>query len=148
MIPNLGDLLNVLSELCANVYQHSGDHQGCVLIQKYSPFPGRVTVNLAVGDLGCGIKGSLIARHGEIGQETLDYLREALCGKTSRASGRGGLGLRRVEQIVEARGGYLWLRSENAAILSRGQNQTQEHTDLVSIPGTQVAVELYAPQQL
>ena len=145
MIPNLGELCIVLSELCANIYQHSGDPLGCVLIQKYGPFRGRVTVNLAVGDLGRGIRGSLTSQHGEIGQETVDYLREAMHGKTARQSGRGGLGLRRVEQIAASSGGYLWLRSETAAILSRGPDQTQEKTNLISIPGTQVAVALHAP---
>ena len=53
LTPNLGSLLNVISELCANIYQHSGDPQGCVLIQKYqSRTRSRVEVCLAVGDLG------------------------------------------------------------------------------------------------
>jgi hypothetical protein len=146
MVPNLGSLLSVLSELCANVYQHSGDSQGCMLIQKYeSHTRGQVLVCLAVGDLGCGIRGSLVARHGKIGQEPLDYLYEALRGRTARHTGRGGLGLRRVEQIASSEGGHLWLRSETAAILSRGPGQAQGQRNLVSIPGTQVAVEFHAP---
>ena len=146
MVPNLGSLLTVLSELCANIYQHSEDRYGCVLIQKYESLTrGQVIVNLAVGDLGCGIRGSLVARHGEIGQEPLDYLYEALRGRTARHTGRGGLGLRRVEQIASSEGGHLWLRSETAAILSRGPGQAQGQRNLVSIPGTQVAVEFHAP---
>jgi anti-sigma regulatory factor (Ser/Thr protein kinase) len=149
MVSNLGDLLNVLSELCANIYQHSGDRHGCVLIQKYKSFMGdRAIVNVAVGDLGCGIRGSLVSRHGEIGEEPLDYLREAMQGRTARQTGRGGLGLRRVEQIAASRGGYLWLRSENAAILSRGPDKVEERSNLVFVPGTQVAVELQAPLRI
>jgi hypothetical protein len=100
---------------------------------------------IAVGDLGQGIRGSLTAKHGEFGQEPLDYLRAAMGGRSARLSGRGGMGLRRVEQIVEAEGGYLWLRSETAAILSHGPGKIEERNDLVYVPGTQVAVELHAP---
>ncbi|MCL4299575.1 MAG: hypothetical protein KJ077_27815 [Anaerolineae bacterium] len=143
---NLGNLLNVISELCANIYQHSGDSQGCILIQKYkSRTRGRIEVRLAAGDLGQGIRGSLSARHETIGPEPLDYLRAAMQGMSARPSGRGGMGLRRVEQIVEAEGGYLWLRSETAAILSQGPGKVQEYSNLVYMSGTQVAVELHAP---
>lgn len=146
MISNLGNLLNVISELCANIYQHSGDPQGCILIQKYkSQTRGRIEVRLAVGDLGRGIRGSLSTRHETIGQEPLDYLRAAMQGMSARPSGRGGMGLRRVEQIVQAEGGYLWLRSDTAAIFSQGPGTIQEYRNLVCIPGTQVAVELHAP---
>lgn len=149
MVPNLGSLLSALSELCANVYQHSGDSYGCVLIQKYeSHTRGQVLVCLAVEDLGCGIRGSLTKRYGEIGQEPLDYLYEALRGRTARHTGRGGLGLRRVEQIASLEGGHLWLRSETAAILSRGPNRAQGRQSLVHVPGTQVAVEFHAPLRI
>lgn len=33
----LSNLKRVISELCQNIYQHSGDVHGCVLIQKYHP---------------------------------------------------------------------------------------------------------------
>jgi len=36
----LSNLERVISELCQNVYQHSGDVHGCVLIQKYQPVFG------------------------------------------------------------------------------------------------------------
>lgn len=146
MVPDLNSLINVISELCSNIYQHSGDSYGCVLIQKYGmPTRDQVVVNLAVGDLGCGIRGSLIKRHGEFGRVPLDYLRAAMSGQTARRTGRGGLGLRQVERIAASEGGYLWLRSETAAILSRGQDRTQEHQNIALVPGTQVAVEFCAP---
>lgn len=146
MLPSLGSLLNILSELCANIYQHSGDRYGCALIQKYeSTTRGQVLVNLAVGDMGRGIRGSLAARHGEIGQEPLDYLHAAMRGQTARHTGRGGLGLRHVEQIAASEGGYLWLRSETAAILSRGPGKIQPCRNMTLVPGTQVAVEFHAP---
>ena len=144
-VSDLHKLVNVLSELCSNVYQHSNDPFGCMVIQKVeSKTRGRVEVRLTVGDMGRGIKGSLIAHHGEIGHDTIDYLHEAMKGRSARA-GRGGLGLRRVEQIVKEVGGYLWLRSETAAILSKGPGKIKEYTELAYVPGTQVAVEWHAP---
>jgi len=145
-IKNLNSLLSVLSELCANVYQHSGDLQGCVLIQKYeAAMRGQVIVQVAVGDRGCGIRGSLASCHSDIGEDPLDYLKAAMRGLSARSSGRGGLGLRRVEQIIASNRGYLWLRSETAALMTRGPKRIQTHERLLHVPGTQVAVELRAP---
>jgi len=48
----LNSLLNSLSELCSNVYQHSADADGVVLIQKYEKQSlNVVNVQVAVGDL-------------------------------------------------------------------------------------------------
>jgi hypothetical protein len=145
-IPDLNGLLRVLSELCANVHQHSGDPLGCVMIQKYEEGSrGRPVVSLAVGDLGRGVRASLAARHGEIGREPLDYLRAAMAGRTARPNNRGGLGLRVVEEAARAASGRLWLRSETAGILSRASGEAYGHRDLCHVPGTQVAVDLRAP---
>jgi len=146
-VPDLSDLLRVLSELCANVHQHSGDPLGCVMIQKYEEgSSGRAVVCVAVGDLGCGLRASLSARHGEIAHDPLDYLRAAMSGRTSRASGRGGLGLRTVEEVAKGAGGRLWLRSETAAVVSRASGKPRGQQGLRHVPGTQVAVDLRSPQ--
>jgi hypothetical protein len=146
-VPDLNGLLCVLSELCANVYQHSGDPSGCVMIQKYEEgSSGRAVVCVAVGDLGRGVRASLSARHGEIGREPLGYLLAAMAGRTSRSSGRGGLGLRTVEEVAKSSGGRLWLRSETAAVVSRASGEPAGHRDLCHVPGTQVAVDLRSPQ--
>jgi signal transduction histidine kinase len=146
VVPDLNSLLRILSELCANVHQHSADPFGCVMIQKYEETArGRIVVSIAVGDLGIGVRTSLATRHGEIGYEPLDYLQEAMRGRTSRANERGGLGLRTVEEAAKASGGRLWLRSETAALLSRAPSQVRSHSDLCHVPGTQVAVDLHAP---
>lgn len=149
-IPDLYNLLRVLSELCGNIYEHSGDSHGCVLIQKYQMIQqNRVIVCLAAGDLGCGIRGSLTTRYGSIGQEPLDYLHQAMSGqRTARSTGRGGLGLRTVEQLAGSEGGYLWLRSETAAIFSRNSDKRRGQRGLADIPGTQIAVEFHAPLQV
>lgn len=146
---NLRSVLGVLSELCANIYQHSRDPCGLATIQKYeSGAQGQVIVCVSVGDSGCGIRGSLVASHGEFGREPLDYLRAAMQGRTSRVKGRGGLGLRRVEEIVGSSDGSLWIRSESAGILSRRPRDAEEFRDLTYVAGTQVAVELRAPLRI
>lgn len=141
----LYSLLHVISELCANIYQHSGDQQGSILIQTNRfPTQGVRAVCLTVGDLGCGIRGSIVRRHGQLGDDPLDYLHEALKGRSARNTGRGGLGLRTAAQIAHTSGGYLWLRSETAAVLCQGLNNLQPNRNLPLIPGTQVTVELKA----
>jgi len=144
---NYSNLMSVISELGANIYQHSGDARGGILMQKIqSGTRDRVEVRLAVSDLGQGIRRSLSARHKGIGLEPLDYLRAALQGKSARASGRGGMGLRTVDQFVRTVGGYWWLRSETAAIFREGSGQVREYANLVDVPGVQIAVELHAPR--
>jgi signal transduction histidine kinase len=145
-LPNLGSLLKVISELCSNIYQHSGDPHGFVMIQRYRVVSrNEVDVVLAAGDMGRGIRGSLSARYPELSAEPLAYIQAALEGSTSRHTGRGGLGLRIVEETVAKEGGYVWLRSETAAISSRGPDHRYPFTDLAPMPGTQVVVEFRAP---
>lgn len=143
---DLRTLLSVLSEVCANIYQHSGDQFGCVVIQKHE-IGREAVITIAVGDLGCGVQGSLYARHGVLGDAPLAYLREALKGRTARISGRGGLGLRSVEQVVGRTAGFLWLRSETAALLRQATRNSIEQEDLADMPGTQLVVQLRAPLQ-
>lgn len=141
--PDLAKLLNVLSEICANVYQHSGDPQGGVMIQRYQmPTREEMVVCLAVSDLGLGVRGSLAGRHGNLGNTPLEYLRAALQGRTSRVNGRGGLGLRHVAQIAGETGGYLHLRSESAAVLTTSVGAGRIATGLTALPGTHVVVEI------
>jgi hypothetical protein len=145
-LPNLGSLLKVISELCSNVYQHSGDPHGFIMIQRYRVVSrNEVDVVVAVGDMGRGIRGSLATKHPEFGDDPLDYIQAAMEGSTSRHTGRGGLGLRTVEETVAKEGGYVWLRSETAAIRSYGPNRRYPFTDLATMPGTQVVVEFRAP---
>ncbi|MDP9311750.1 MAG: ATP-binding protein [Chloroflexota bacterium] len=142
--PHLHGLLNVLSEVCANIYQHSGDSAGCVVIQKYEMGQDTV-ICLAVGDLGWGIRNTLEKRYGILGTSALPYLHDALHGRSSRATGRGGLGLRLVKQIARDMNGMFWLRSEGAALLAQQTLPVVERADLAHVPGTQIVVELRAP---
>jgi len=139
----LNSLLSSLSELCSNVYQHSTDKNGIVLIQKYGKQTlNVVNVQVAVGDLGCGIKGSLESRYGLIAGSAIEYLKLAMEGQSARDTGRGGLGLRRVEQIIQENNGSLYLRSHNATLLSHYKTGRTFTSETVFFPGTQIALGL------
>ncbi len=144
-LSNLNSLLKILSELCSNVYQHSGDPYGFVMIQRYQYTPqGETDVVLVVGDVGNGIRHTLKTKYPELGDDPLNYIQAALEGYTSRNTGRGGLGLRTVEETVQKEGGHVWLRSESDAICSYGSDHRYTSTSLPFMPGTQVVVEFRA----
>ncbi len=141
----LSNLLLVISELCQNIYQHSGDTHGCVLIQKYQPEHNRVSICLSVGDSGCGIRANLIKRYRGLGDDPLDFVRAAMDGNyTSRLHGRGGLGLRTVRNITAAHNGYVTVRSETAGVTDWGQRGVQSFRGLSHMAGTQVSVKMCA----
>lgn len=140
----LADLLRVISELCQNIYQHSGDAHGCVIIQKYQTGHSQPFICLSVGDSGCGIRTNLIKRYPWLGDDPIDFVRAAMDGRfTSRLHGRGGLGLRTVRDISAAHKGYVTVRSETAAVTDWGR-RVQTFSNLSYIAGTQVSVRLSA----
>jgi anti-anti-sigma regulatory factor len=140
----LDNLSRVISELCQNIYQHSGDSYGCVVIQKYQPQQNEAFVCLAVGDSGCGIRANLIKRYPWLGNDPVDFVRAAMDGSyTSRPHGRGGLGLRTVRDIAAAHRGYVTVRSETGAITDWGTN-VRTFQNLPQVAGTQVSVKLRA----
>jgi anti-sigma regulatory factor (Ser/Thr protein kinase) len=138
----LSSLARVISELCQNIYQHSGDPHGCVTIQKYQPQPNNVFVCLAVGDSGRGVRANLSRRYPALGNDPVDFVRAAMDGShTSRSHGRGGLGLRTVRNIATAHRGYVTVRSETAAVTDWGTN-VRNYFNLANIAGTQVTVKM------
>lgn len=142
-VANLEKILRILSELCQNAFEHSGDNHSMAMVQRYlRPAQGKSEVQIAICDMGKGVRQSLLDCHGPFASTTLDYLQAALAGKSARASGRGGLGLRSIEQIIAEDGGALWFRSENASILSHAPTKRRENNNLALIPGTQVVVKL------
>lgn len=142
----LSNLLLVVSELCQNIYEHSGDDRGCVLIQKYQPeAQNRASICLAVGDSGCGIRARLGGRHKDLGDDPLDFIRGAMDGnRTSRPSGRGGLGLRTVRNIAAGHGGYVCVRSETASVTDWGMSRIYSASGLAWVAGTQVSFKMRA----
>jgi len=140
----LAGLLRVISELCQNIYQHSGDTNGSVMIQKYQPNHNEAFICLSVGDSGCGIRANLIRRYSWLGSDPIDFVRAAMDGSfTSRSHGRGGLGLRTVRNITAAHKGYVTVRSETAAVTDWGK-AVQNFSNLAYMTGTQVSVKLSA----
>ena len=142
----LGSLLSVLSELCSNIFEHSRDPYGCVLIQKYyQEQRQRESVRLSVGDLGRGVRANLVEAHGAFGGEgPLEYIRAAMNGRSSRLGGRGGLGLLNVRSILAEHGGYVCMRSETAAVTDFGGADVHCRSGLAHVPGTQVSVAMHS----
>ncbi|MCL5952198.1 MAG: hypothetical protein M1132_10845 [Chloroflexi bacterium] len=142
----LSDLVTILSEMGGNVCDHSRDF-GFISIQKYLYASERkVAVRIAVGDLGIGIRKSLMRRHGNLGPTSLAYIRAALEGKTSRRKGVLGNGFQLVQSIVGRCQGSLFVRSEDAAVLVDTQGgHAVDFPNLLSFPGTFVSIFLYQP---
>jgi anti-sigma regulatory factor (Ser/Thr protein kinase) len=141
----LSNLLLVISELCQNIYQHSGDAHGCVMIQKYQSEQNRVLICLSVGDSGCGIRANLVKRYSGLGSDPLDFVRAAMDGNhTSRPHGRGGLGLCTVRNITAAHNGYVTVRSETAGVTDWDKKGVQSFGKLTHMAGTQVSVKMCA----
>lgn len=135
-------IIEVLSELCSNIYQHSTDSQGCALIQTHQHGFSDVMIRIAVADMGIGIKNSLSKKHNNLGtSSTIDYLRAALNGISSRHD-RGGLGLQTVAGIAKQTSGSFWLRSYDAALFRKEEND-RDVVDLSIIQGTQLSIELH-----
>jgi anti-sigma regulatory factor (Ser/Thr protein kinase) len=141
---SLNSFLSALSELCSNVYQHSQDSNGVVTIQKYERLSQNiVNIQVAIGDLGQGIRGSLETRYGILSNTATEYIKLAMEGKSARETGRGGLGLRRVEQILSENQGYLFLRSHDASVYSHHKVGRSFTSEKHFFPGTQIALGLY-----
>lgn len=87
---DIDQIVSLLSEACSNVVDHSHD-VGAVAIQKYEREPF-ADVELAISDLGIGIRRSLVEAHGEVSQSASGYIEQALAGLSAR-HGRGGHGL-------------------------------------------------------
>ena len=104
-----------------------------------------VNIQVAVGDLGQGIKGSLEMRHGILASTAGEYIKLAMDGKSARDTGRGGLGLRRVEQILNENQGYLFLRSHDASVYSHYEARRLFKFENSFFPGTQIALGLNFP---
>jgi hypothetical protein len=140
----LNKICVALAEICQNIPQHSEDW-GLVTLQSYrnkSP-GGERFVKLAVGDLGIGIRNSLLPRYGPGQLDDGAAIIAALRLGVSRLEETGrGLGLATVSAFARASRGTLQVRSGRARVLVRG-----DHTYTFTVPdfpGTQIALELPA----
>ncbi len=133
----IGNIVTLLSEASSNIVDHSGD-TGVVTIQKYER-KYHIEVTLAISDLGCGIRKSLRAAHGEISDTCAGYIEQALAGLSARSGERGGQGLGAIQRIATESGGSLYIRSEMGSVLAQVSG-TAARDGLYFFPGTQVAI--------
>ncbi len=134
---DIDNIVILLSEACSNIVDHSGD-AGIVTIQKYDR-KHCIDVNLAIGDLGRGIRQSLMAVHGAVSDTCAGYIEQALAGLSARFGERGGQGLGAIRRIATESEGSLYIRSEMGSILARASGTTTSD-DLYFFPGTEIAI--------
>ncbi len=134
---DIDNIVILLSEACSNIVDHSGD-AGIVTIQKYDR-KHCIDVNLAIGDLGRGIRQSLMAVHGAISNTCAGYIEQALAGLSARSGERGGQGLGAIQRIATESSGSLHIRSETGSVLAQASG-TASYDGLYFFPGTQIAI--------
>jgi hypothetical protein len=134
---DLDNIVILLTEACSNIVDHSGD-AGIVIIQKYDR-KYSIDVNLAIGDLGRGIRQSLMAVHGAVSDTFSGYIEQALAGLSARPGERGGQGLGTIRRIATESGGSLHIRSEMGSVLAQASGTTVRD-GLHFFPGTQIAI--------
>jgi len=107
-------------------------------MQKYER-DGTVDIELAIGDRGRGIRGSLEAKHGPLAGSSSSVIGRALAGLSGRVSGPGGNGLSMIRQIATSTGGSLDIRSTTGR-QTAWQAGGRAADNLAAFPGTQIAV--------
>lgn len=143
----IGRLVTIFSELCGNIYKHSGDSCGCVTAQKYEmSWLGCVRVCICVADLGVGIRSSLSQCHPNLPPKESDCFKKVLHGMSARGPKEASMGLRSAADIAQKSGGYFALRS-NTARLTVGPDPKRIEVDdgLTHFSGTQLTIEFRAP---
>ncbi len=137
-------IVSLIAEACSNVVDHSLD-RGIVSIQKYD-HQQYVDIELAISDLGQGIRQSLVATHGNLMATTCTgYIRLALDGTSARAPGRGGQGLGAMQRIATASGGFLSIRSETGKVEVH-MHGYEVRDQLPFFPGTHIAITFRSRQ--
>ena len=134
-------LSSLLAELCQNVTQHSQD-LGLVAAQVYRAGQGRF-IQLAVADLGIGLRGSLAHRYPVDDWDDRELIKQAISQGVSSVIDTGrGLGLALVYRKTAELGGRMLLRSGSVLLESRAGVDT--YYDTGYFPGTQISLEYRA----
>lgn len=136
------EICSLLSETAENSIDHSSPSPGhgyCYyVLQKYHK-EGKDQIQIAVGDIGIGIRNSLKRVAPDFVSNDLLAIKRALFkGMSGRTDKSGGLGYIRVREILQQRGGMIQIRSGYGSITYTAQpeqQQTAEHR--CSFPGTQ-----------
>lgn len=119
-----------MSELARNVLQHAQSPIGGVAMAQYFPTSGRLQV--AICDLGCGVRTALVQRYPEL-RTDMESLRLATLPHSSGAQPAGpygggvenaGLGLFYSREIAWRAGGSFWMASGEALLGIRGDEET------------------------
>ena len=120
------DAANIVMEIVNNSLDHSERCEGnsplCYYtIQKYQPhYPigskcYKPRVIIAFGDAGIGMRESLNRRWNSA-QTDMSAIELALKGYSCRSDGEGGMGFRRVSEVLKKNKGHLTIRSGGASI--------------------------------
>jgi len=129
--------LTVIREACSNAIEHS-ESDAYVTLQKYS-YP-KTKIMISVGDLGIGIKEHLKRVHGWVGKNDVDFIKQALSGKSGRTDKEGGFGLKTIQGITSKQNGEIRIRSgKGLIIINEG---VKEYIFNHNFPGTQYTIIL------
>lgn len=137
------DICSLLSETAENSIDHSSVSPGqgyCFyVLQKYHK-EGKDQIQIAVGDVGIGIRNSLKRVAPDFVSNDLLAIKRALFqGMSGRPDKSGGLGYRRVREILTQRGGTIHIRSGYGSITYSAHSEEQQNTEhRCSFPGTQI----------
>lgn len=154
--PDAADALRyAMDEICRNVIQHSASPIGGVAIAQHFPDDHRLQV--AVCDLGQGVRASLTRRNPEL-QTDMEGLRLALLPHASGADTAGpfggeqnsGLGLFCASELAWRARGSLWITSGRALLGVRGDlnpagqpGPERVYRRVEPWPGTCVVLDFY-----
>jgi hypothetical protein len=132
-----------LAESVDNTLQHSGTDRAIAMAQRYRNQSGRLRVEVAVGDIGLGLRRTL--RRGRTVADDAAAVTLAVTKGISRFAGsRHGNGLSNVvEAVCERAGGRFEIRSGDASLLIRSSRLPRQHS--CSRDGVQVAVTVVGP---
>ena len=143
------DICSLLSETAENSIDHSSASPGqgyCFyILQKYHK-EGKDQIQIAVGDIGIGIRNSLKRVAPDfVSNDLLAIKRALLKGMSGREDKSGGLGYIRVREILKQRGGTIEIRSGYGSIIYSANPEKQLTTEhRCSFPGTQTIFTIFS----
>lgn len=141
------DICSLLSETAENSIDHSSASPGqgyCFyVLQKYHK-DGKDQIQIAVGDIGIGIRNSLKRVAPDfVNNDLLAIKRAIFQGMSGRPDKSGGLGYKRVREILKQRGGTIQIRSGYGSITYSAYSEEQQNTEhRCSFPGTQIILKI------
>ncbi len=126
------DICSLLSETAENSIDHSspipGEGYCFYILQKYR-IDGKDQIQIAVGDIGIGIRNSLKRATPEIVSNDVLAIKKALFrGLSGRVDKSGGLGYIRVREILMQREGTIQIRSGFGSLTYSSLSDEQQST--------------------